>query len=195
LISNEGLINEKINESSNVIRNLDYNQIDKIADVIINAFKNGNIIYFFGNGGSASDAEHLAAELCGKYLLDRDPLPAISLSTHISAITAIANDYSFDDVFYRQLKAYAKSDDVAIGISTSGSSKNVLKAINFAKENNIISIGFSGLKGELKDIVDYALIIPSDNTPRIQEGYMVSGHIICNLVERGIFEEKSSFHR
>jgi len=195
LTLNEKLIKEIINNSSKIIKNIDFNQINKIADVISISLKNRNKVYIFGNGGSASDAEHIAAELCGKYLLDRDPLPAISLSTHISTITAIANDYSYDDIFYRQLKAYTKSGDIVIGISTSGNSINIIKAINFAKENNIITIGFSGSKGRLKDIVDYPLIIPSDKTPRIQEGYMVAGHIICNLIERNIYVKKSSFHR
>ena len=193
--TNEDLIKKNLDTSSNIIKKLDINQINKIADIISKSFKNGKKVFIFGNGGSASDAEHIAAELCGRYLLERDPLPAISLSTHISSITAIANDYDYDDIFYRQLKAYAKSGDIAIGISTSGNSKNILKAIKFAKENNIITIGFSGLKGKLNQIVDYPLIIPSDITPRIQEGYIVSGHIICNLIERNIYVKKSSFYR
>ena len=195
MISNENLIKENLEISSNIIKKIDFNQINKIADIISKSFKKGQKVFIFGNGGSASDAEHIAAELCGKYLLDRDPLPAISLSTHISAITAIANDYDYNDIFYRQLKAYAKSGDIAIGISTSGNSENIIKAINFAKKNNIITIGFSGSKGKLNQIVDYPLTIPSDKTPRIQEGYIVSGHIICNLIERNIYVKKGSFHR
>jgi len=183
----ENIIKRQLNDHISVIKKIDVNQIMQIAKILVDALKDGKHIFLFGNGGSASDAQHLAAELCGKYKLDRDPLPAIAISSNISAITAIANDYTYDKIFERQLKAFANTGDVAIGISTSGVSCNVLKAIETAKKIKLITIAFTGSSGKLKDIVDFPLIIPSEEVPYIQEGYMVAGHIICDLVEREIF--------
>lgn len=180
-------IKNEIFESSKIILDLDKNVIKRIADVFVKALKDGKKLIFFGNGGSAADAQHLAAELSGKYLKDRGPLSAISLSSNISVITAIGNDYSYDDIFARQLRAIGKKGDVAVGISTSGNSSNVLKAVNYAKENGIITVGFTGKVGKLKDLVEYPLIVNSKSTPRIQEGYMVAGHIICGVVERDLY--------
>jgi D-sedoheptulose 7-phosphate isomerase len=188
------ILNE-LKENVEVISALNIEEIENIAEALVTIFKNKKKAIFFGNGGSASDAQHLAAEFSGKYLLDRDPLPAISLTSNISAVTAISNDYSYDDIFQRQLKALIEKGDAAIGISTSGNSINVLNAIEMAKELGAVTIGFTGSRGKLKDIVDYHLIVPSNCTPRIQEGYMVAGHIICGIIERIIYEQKSSFYR
>jgi len=162
--------------------------IAKIAEVIIEAYRKGKKVILFGNGGSAADAQHIAAELVGKYYLERAPLPAIALTVNTSSLTAIGNDYSFAQVFAKQLEALGEAGDVAIGISTSGNSGNVLEALKAAKEKGLITIGFTGKKGgRLKDAVDYCLHIPSDDTPRIQEGHITVGHIICEIVERELF--------
>ena len=162
--------------------------IAKIAEVIIQAYRKGKKVILFGNGGSAADAQHIAAELVGKYYLERAPLPAIALTVNTSSLTAIGNDYSFAQVFVKQLEALGEAGDVAIGISTSGNSENVLKALKVAKKKGLITIGFTGEKGgRLKDAVDYCLHIPSDDTPRIQEGHITVGHIICEIVERELF--------
>jgi D-sedoheptulose 7-phosphate isomerase len=159
----------------------------KIADVIVNAFQKGHKVLLMGNGGSAVDAQHIAGELAGKFYLDRDPLPAIALSANTCVITAIANDYSYAEIFTRQVRALALPGDVVIAISTSGRSKNVVSAVQEARQREAITIGFSGQGGNLQDLVDYALIIPSTDTPRIQEVYLIAGHIICYLVEKALF--------
>ena len=162
--------------------------ISEIAELIIKAYRDGKKVILFGNGGSAADAQHIAAELVGKYYLDRDPLPAIALTVNTSSLTALGNDYSFGIVFAKQLKALGQEGDITIGISTSGNSENVLEALKAAKEKGLITIGFTGKKGgRLKDAVDYCLHIPSDDTPRIQEGHITVGHIICEIVEKELF--------
>ena len=162
--------------------------IAKIAEVIIQAYRKGKKVILFGNGGSAADAQHIAAELVGKYYLERAPLPAIALTVNTSSLTAIGNDYSFAQVFAKQLEALGEAGDVAIGISTSGNSENVLEALRVAKTKGLITIGFTGEEGgKLKDVVDYCLHIPSNDTPRIQEGHITVGHIICEIVERELF--------
>jgi len=183
-------IKKRAENHCDAILNIKTERILDIANMITKAFKNGNKLLIFGNGGSAADAIHLAAEFSGKYLLDRKALPAIALSANVSTITAVANDYSNDMIFERQIESYAKQGDIVIGISTSGDSKNVLRAIEKAKEMKALTIGFSGTAGKLKDIVDYALIIPSTETPRIQEGYMFAGHIICEIVEEELYGKK-----
>ena len=162
--------------------------IAKIAEVIIEVYRKGKKVILFGNGGSAADAQHIAAELVGKYYLERAPLPAIALTINTSSLTAIGNDYSFAQVFAKQLEALGEAGDVAIGISTSGNSENVLEALKAAKEKGLITIGFTGKKEDkLRDVVDYCLHIPSDDTSRIQEGHITVGHIICETVERELF--------
>jgi D-sedoheptulose 7-phosphate isomerase len=159
-------------------------QIKNAADIITKALKNGNKILLFGNGGSAADAQHIAAELTGRYKKERQGLAAIALTTDTSAITAISNDYGYEAVFARQLQALANKGDVAIGISTSGNSKNVLNALRIAKEKKCITIGFSGNDGgAMNDLCDINLIVPSSNTPRIQEMHIFIGHTICQIVE------------
>jgi D-sedoheptulose 7-phosphate isomerase len=155
------------------------------AQLCIDSIRNGGKILLFGNGGSAADAQHIAAELIGRYKTDRKSLPAIALSTDTSALTSIANDYGYDNVFKRQIEGIANKGDVAIGISTSGNSSNVINALKLALELNCKTIGFSGqVVGEMKDICDINLAVPSEDTPRIQEMHIVIGHTICHLIDR-----------
>ena len=191
--STEELIKSRLQESARLKEEIldsieTVKIIAKIAEVIIQTYRKGKKVILFGNGGSAADAQHIAAELVGKYYLERAPLPAIALTVNTSSLTAIGNDYSFAQVFAKQLEALGEAGDVAIGISTSGNSGNVLEALKAAKEKGLITIGFTGKKGgRLKDVVDYCLHIPSDDTPRIQEGHITVGHIICEIVERELF--------
>jgi D-sedoheptulose 7-phosphate isomerase len=158
-----------------------------IAEIIVRAFREGKKVILFGNGGSAADAQHIAAELSGKFIRDRSPLPAIALTTNSSSLTAIANDYGYDSVFARQLQPLADKGDVVIGISTSGNSPNVLLAMEQAKRCGAITIAFTGRRGKLKGLADYVLSVPSVKTPRIQEAHITLGHIICYLVEEEMF--------
>jgi D-sedoheptulose 7-phosphate isomerase len=163
-------------------------QIGEIAELIIKAYRDGKKVILFGNGGSAADAQHIAAEFVGRYYVDRAPLPAIALTVNTSSLTAIGNDYSYDAIFARQLSAFGQEGDIAIGISTSGNSKNVIQALQIAKEKGLITVGFVGRDGgKMKGVVDYCLPIPSNDTPRIQEGHITLGHIICDIVERELF--------
>jgi D-sedoheptulose 7-phosphate isomerase len=187
-----GLVGKELEESSRTLASIDPQQIWDIANALVKVFRSGGKLIVFGNGGSAADAQHLAAEFSGRYLMERAPMNAIAL-TNLSSITAIGNDYSYDLIFERQVEAHAQKGDAVIGISTSGNSKNVLLAIAKAKSLGALTIGFTGPKGKLKDAVDLALTIPSERTPRIQEGYFASGHIICGLVEKGVFARKAVF--
>jgi D-sedoheptulose 7-phosphate isomerase len=186
------MVTKELEESASTISKIDDKQIVAIADILVKTLKAGNKMFFFGNGGSAADAQHLAAELVGKYTMERPPMRAIAF-TNLSSITAIGNDYSYEDVFERNVEGLVQKGDAVIGISTSGGSKNVIKAIKKAKQLGATTIAFTGVKGALKDEVDLALTIPSDRTPRIQEGYMAAGHIICGLVEKGMFAKKAVF--
>jgi D-sedoheptulose 7-phosphate isomerase len=166
--------------------------IQEIALVIIRAYGNGGKVFLFGNGGSAADAQHIAAELSGRLYLERAPLPAESLSVNTSVITAVGNDYSFDKVFARQLEANGRDNDVAIGISTSGDSKNVIEGIKIAKRLGMATIALAGDSGgQLGDLVDCCLRVPSKDTARIQECHIMVGHIVCELVERELFGEQA----
>jgi D-sedoheptulose 7-phosphate isomerase len=160
-----------------------------IAEVLTQAFQNGNKVLLFGNGGSAADAQHIATELAGRFYRDRPSLPAIALTTNTSSLTAIANDYGYENVFSRQLQGLVKRGDVVIGISTSGSSPNVVSGLEEAKRRGAITIAFSGEGGKISQIADYVLSIPSKDTPRIQEAHITAGHIICYLVEESLFDE------
>ncbi len=163
-------------------------EILRAAEWICAAFAGGNKVFFIGNGGSAADAQHIAAELVGHFKKDRRPLPALALTTNTSNLTAIGNDYNFDAVFARQLEAFLKKDDVLVAISTSGNSPNVLEAVKLAKKLGAKTVGFIGKGGGvLKDLADLSLIIPSDDTLRIQEAHITIGHIICDLVEEKLF--------
>jgi D-sedoheptulose 7-phosphate isomerase len=162
--------------------------IEKAADLIEKALKNGNKVILAGNGGSASQATHIAAEFTGRYKLERKALPGISLSADLSAITAIANDYGYDNVFSRQLEGLGNKGDVFIALSTSGNSENVIKALNTAGKKKIQTISLIGKGGgRMKGMADIDLIIPSSNTPRIQECHLMILHIICEVVENSLF--------
>jgi D-sedoheptulose 7-phosphate isomerase len=161
--------------------------IEKAADQISNTFQNGGRLYAFGNGGSAADAQHIVAEFTGRFRVDRDPLPAEALTTNSSAVTAIANDYAFDQIFARQVKALARPGDVVIGISTSGESKNVLNGLETARKAHSKTIGLSGQKGQMNRYCDILLSVPSDETSLIQEMHIAIGHLFCLLVEEHLF--------
>lgn len=151
------------------------------------ALKAGNKIMLAGNGGSAADAQHIAAELVARFEFDRPGLPALALSTDTSMLTAIGNDYGYEFVFSRQLEANGRAGDVFIGISTSGNSKNILKAVAAAKAKGISTVALCGAGGQLKTLCDFALAVPSTHTPRIQENHILLGHILCALVEESLF--------
>lgn len=158
------------------------------VNLIVHAFKNGNKVLFCGNGGSAADAQHLAAEFSGRFYIDRKALPAEALHCNTSYLTAVANDYSYDVIYARLLDGIGNSGDVIIGLSTSGNSKNIVKAFELAQQKNITTIGFTGATGgAMKTCSDYLINIPSTDTPRIQECHILLGHIICELVEAELF--------
>lgn len=162
--------------------------IEKIAQIWITSIKNGNKVIFCGNGGSAADSQHLAAELMGRYLIDRNPMPAMSLTVDTSALTAIGNDYGYENIFSRQLKGVGKKGDCLVGISTSGNSKNIIEAFKVAKDKEIITIAFTGNSGgEMLKLADITLNVPSEITNNIQEMHIACGHIICGIVENNFF--------
>jgi D-sedoheptulose 7-phosphate isomerase len=162
--------------------------VKETVDVIVAAFKNGNKVLFCGNGGSAADAQHLAAEFSGRFYIDRDALPAEALHCNTSYLTAVANDYSYDAIYSRLIKGIGIKGDVLIGLSTSGNSTNIVKAFETAKEKGMLTVGFTGESGgRMKPLSDYLVNIPSTDTPRIQECHMLVGHIICQLVEEKLF--------
>ncbi len=185
-------IQAEFNRSAETISKIDPAQVRKAADIILEAFRNGGQVIFMGNGGSSADAQHIAAEFSGKYLIDRPALPSISLS-NIAPVTAIGNDYSYDIVFKRQIEANCRKGDVVIGLSTSGNSKNVVLALEKAKEIGAKTISFTGDGGKMRDMVDCAVIIPSKETPRIQEGYLCACHTMCGIVEREMFGNRAVF--
>jgi len=163
--------------------------IARAAMQVVKSLRAGGKVFFFGNGGSAADAQHLAAEFTGRYLKERQALPAMALSVNSSSVTAIGNDYGFDHVFARQLEAFGKEGDVAIGISTSGNSRNVIRAMEAAKSKSIFTIALTGASGGLlRDLVDCPICIPSEETPRIQECHILTGHIICEIAEEMLLE-------
>ena len=162
-------------------------QIKKAVIQILKTLQNGGTIFFMGNGGSAADAQHLAAEFIGRFVKERKALPAIALSTDSSILTSISNDYDFSTIFSRQLEALCKANDVVVGISTSGNSPNVLKGIETAKEKGAYTIGLTGNKGiVLQNTADLCIMAPSETTARIQEAHILIGHILCALVEDAI---------
>lgn len=163
-------------------------EIEKVAIAIIKAYKNGNKTLIAGNGGSAADAQHIAGELVSRFYFDRPALASIALTTDTSILTAIGNDYGYEKIFARQIEANGKSGDIFIAISTSGNSKNIIQAVIEAKKQNVITVGFTGKNGgELRNICDFIIKVPSENTPRIQESHILIGHIISEIVEREIF--------
>ncbi len=167
-------------------------KIIRVASMLIDAFRGGNKLLVMGNGGSAADAQHLAGEIVGRFRLERPGLPALALSTDTSILTAVGNDYGFDEVFRRQVEAHARTGDVVIGISTSGSSPNVLSALRLAGERGCRTIGLLGKDGgSIRELVEIDLTVPGYDTPRIQEGHITIIHILCELVEQALFGEGS----
>lgn len=163
-------------------------EIRKVCDLVTGAFRNGNRVFFCGNGGSAADAQHLAAELSGKLNIDRPMLPAEALHVNPSYITAVANDYSFEDIYSRYITGIAQKGDILFGLSTSGRSANVVRAFIAAKSQEVVTIGFTGeTGGTLKSYADHLINIPSTHVPRIQEMHLLIGHIICEKVEKELF--------
>lgn len=176
-------VKQDILKNNKLIKN-----INKIARIIIDAYKKDKKVILFGNGGSAADAQHIAAELVNRLYFNRKSLPAEALTVNTSVLTAIGNDYSFDKIFSKQIEGIGKKGDIAIGISPSGNSKNVIEAINLAKERKLFTIGFTGKNGgKIKEIVDICLQVPSGDTPRIQEIHIMLGHIICEIIEKDLF--------
>lgn len=164
--------------------------IQKGADLLATSITSGHKILIFGNGGSAADAQHIAAEFVNRFQIERPPLAALALTTDTSIITSIGNDYHFEDIFLKQILALGRKDDVAIGISTSGTSKNVNKAVLAAKNIGMFTIGLTGRGGDLADCADLVFAVKSDVTARIQETHITVCHILCDLVDRILFPEK-----
>ena len=163
-------------------------QIEEATGILVECFRQGGKLLIFGNGGSSSDAAHIAGELVSRFYLNRKGLPAIALGTGMPTLTSIGNDYGYEHIFAREIEAYGRLGDVAIGISTSGNSKNVLLALEKARETGLRTIGFGGgTGGKMKDLVDLAFIVPSPLTPRIQETHITLGHVLCELVEEILF--------
>ena len=164
--------------------------LSQVVKIVVNAFKGGNKVLLFGNGGSAADAQHIAAEFVNRFLIERPPLPAIALTTDTSILTSISNDYGYVDSFSKQIKALGKEGDVAVGISTSGSAANVLKAVKLAREMGLKTVGLAGMDGgELAKIVDLAVVVDSQVTARIQEVHITIGHVLCEMVDRMLFQQ------
>ena len=191
------VIRERVQESIAVKRNLLagalVDSLARLSDRVVDSLRADGKVILFGNGGSAADATHLAAEFVGRFAFDRDPMPALSLPDNVSAVTAIGNDYAYDLTFARQLKALGSPGDIAIALSTSGSSANVLSAMRAARDRDMFTAAFTGAKGtELASLADLAVIVPSRSTARIQEGYMLYAHIMCELVEQEMFGEAPS---
>lgn len=165
--------------------------VEKVAQAIINCYQNGGKVLFCGNGGSAADAQHLAAELSGRFYFDRPPLEAEALHVNSSYVTAVANDYSYNDIYSRYVNGVGKPGDVIIGFSTSGNSENIVRALKVARDKKMITVGMTGaMGGKLRDLSDFLLNVPSLDTPRIQESHIMLGHIFCEMVEEGLFGKK-----
>lgn len=188
---NEKNIEFLIEEHIRVIKSLTHGDkatIAKISKYVIESLKNGGTIFWCGNGGSAADSQHLAAELLGRFKRERRPLASVALTTDTSALTAIGNDYGFEEIFGRQLEGLAKTSDLLIAISTSGNSENIIFAVQKAKQMGIKTICLLGSEGgKLAGIADFSLIVPSNETARIQEAHILIGHIICDLVEQEFY--------
>jgi D-sedoheptulose 7-phosphate isomerase len=187
----ENIILKRFKESSEVKTRFLKENLSRLLDVIklvSHTFEAGNKLFFFGNGGSAADAQHLAAEFVNRYVMDRPPLPAIALTTDTSILTSVSNDLAFNEIFAKQLRALGKEGDVAVGISTSGSSPNIIKAFEVAKEMGMKTVALTGNDGGvIAKMVDFSLVVPSTSTPRIQEAHILIGHILCEMVEHYLF--------
>lgn len=184
-------IQNSIQLKQNILENSELlSKISQVSQELINAFKNDKKVLLCGNGGSAADAQHIAAELSGRFYFDREPLFAEALHVNTSYLTAVANDYSYDEVYSRLVKAKGRAGDILIGISTSGNSKNIIKAIELANQIGMTTIGMTGeTGGKMRDICKYLINVPSNITPRIQEAHIMIGHIICEIVEKELFND------
>ncbi len=175
-------VKQQLLQNEELLRN-----IDSVVKVMVDALQKGGRIYFCGNGGSAADAQHLAAELSGRFYLERKALPAEALHTNTSYLTAVANDYGYDTVYARLVDGILNNGDILVGLSTSGNSGNIVKAFEVARSKGVITVGFTGWSGGLmKGLSDYLFNVPSTDTPRIQESHILIGHIICQMVEEGM---------
>lgn len=192
-MDNEGVINKRLQEHLLFMENIQADEtlkrhLSEVSDVIIECFQKGNKVYFCGNGGSAADAQHLAAEFSGRFYIDRKGLPSEALHCNTSYLTAVANDYSYDVIYSRLIGGLGKEGDVLVGISTSGNSSNIVKAFEKCNEIGLKTVALVGHDGgRMKEIADYTLLVSSDCTPRIQEAHITLGHIICEIVESAIF--------
>ncbi len=185
LISDSISVKNKLLEDVGIMTRL-----QQVAEEMVKSLKNNGRIYFCGNGGSAADAQHLAAEFSGRFYTDRQALPADALHCNTSYLTAVANDYSYDVVYARLIQGIANPGDFVVGLSTSGNSANIVKAFEAAREKNVITVGFTGKDGgKMKSLSDYLINVPSGDTPRIQEAHILLGHIICQLVEEIYFSK------
>lgn len=189
----EGLVRRRVRESVSVKEALARDKalihaIVQVAGRIVDCLRGGGKVLLFGNGGSAADAQHIAAELVGRFWRERPGLPAVALTVDTSALTAIGNDYGFEAVFARQLDVLGKRGDIAVAISTSGNSPNVLRAVQAARKKGLVIVGLTGKSGgKLRSLVDYCIRVPSEEMPRIQEAHILVGHVVCEIVERQIF--------
>jgi D-sedoheptulose 7-phosphate isomerase len=183
------IIQASIDVKKHVLQNEELiHTIEKVVEAIVKAFQNGKHVYFCGNGGSAADAQHLAAEFSGRFYTDRKALPAEALHCNTSYLTAVANDYGYEVVYSRIIEGIGQEGDVLVGLSTSGNSKNIIKAFERGREKNMTTVGFTGEDGgAMRSCSDYLINIPSADTPRIQESHIMAGHIICQLVEEKYF--------
>ena len=185
----KNIVESSIKVKQDVLQNEELlKTVEDCIAVIVKAFRSGNKVLFCGNGGSAADAQHLAAEFSGRFYTDRDALPAEALHCNTSYMTAVANDYSYDVIYSRLIKGIGNKGDVLVGLSTSGNSKNIYNAFEVAKEKGMVTIAFTGLTGgTMKGLSDYLINVPSTDTPRIQESHILLGHIVCQLVEAEYF--------
>jgi D-sedoheptulose 7-phosphate isomerase len=187
----EKIILKRFKESSEVKTRFLKENLPNLLEVIklvSHAFEGGNKLFFFGNGGSAADAQHMAAEFVNRFIMNRPPLPAIALTTDTSILTSVSNDFAFSEIFAKQLRALGKERDVAIGITTTGNSPNIIKAFEVAKEMGMKTVAFTGNDGgAVGKMADFPLIVPSSSTPRIQEAHILIGHILCEMVEHSLF--------
>lgn len=195
------LLQHTLKETGKIIQDIEDSTeisevLEQIVAQVVSSFRSGNKVMFCGNGGSAAEAQHLAAELSGKFYLDRLPLPAEALHVNTSYITAVANDYAFSKIYSRYITGVGKKGDVLIGLSTSGNSENVVEAFRSAREKEITTVAFTGKTGGLlQTISDFCICIPSENVPRIQEMHLILGHIICEKVESSLFENPSGLKK
>lgn len=187
------LVEKRIRESIQVKQALldrEKQTIVSVGQLLVDAYRKQATVFLFGNGGSAGDAQHIAAELVGRFTMERRALPAVALTTNTSTLTALGNDYSYDIVFSRQLEAFGRPGDIAIGISTSGNSGNVLAGLETAKRIGMVTVGMTGeTGGRIRDITEHCICVPSRDTARIQESHITVGHILCEMIEAELFSE------